>query len=359
MRRFIFAVMVLALPLALVGAKAAQNAPAGGGAPVGTAEAGKATWATGNTSCRNCHGDAGEGMFGPTLAGRNFTFEKFRAYVRNPLGRMPGWVQSELTDQEMADLVAYFNSLPPAKPGKWRTALPENSSRGQQLAVAMIGCGQCHGDTLDTPRHGAGEVNGDWEWFKNMVYNHPQAQKDQWALLDPKLPRVTPGPAGPPGRNRVRMGMYSRTRLPEATLREIFDWINDLGYLPPLSGQIVAGAADANGTTYTINVANAGVAGKGVAAEDVMIQVALPAGAKVVTTTGDGYQGVKADAEGKANVAVWRVPKMAAADVQKFTMTLSPAATALRGKITWGKPVAKADGEVNIQLAGARGRGPA
>ena len=93
--------------------------------------------------------------------------------------------------------------------------------------------------------------------------------------------------------------------------------------------------------------------------EDVMIQIALPAGSKVVTTTGDGYQGVKAAGEGGGNVAVWRVPKMAATDRQAFTMTLSPAATTLRGKVTWGKPVAKADGEVNIQLAGARGRGPA
>jgi hypothetical protein len=50
---------------------------------------------------------------------------------------------------------------------------------------------------------------------------------------------------------------------------------------------------------------------------------------------------------------------MKAADQRTFTMTLSPAATALRGTVTWAKPVAKADGEVNIQLATGRGRGPA
>ena len=50
-----------------------------------------------------------------------------------------------------------------AKPLPWRTPLPENPSPGQRLAVATIGCGQCHGDTLSTPRHGMAEVNGDFE----------------------------------------------------------------------------------------------------------------------------------------------------------------------------------------------------
>jgi mono/diheme cytochrome c family protein len=90
---------------------AAQNA---GSVPVGTAEAGKAHYAFGNTSCSNCHGAEGQGAFGPALAGRNFTYARFRGYVRNPLGRMPAYVDSQLTDQEIADMVAYFNSLPPA-----------------------------------------------------------------------------------------------------------------------------------------------------------------------------------------------------------------------------------------------------
>jgi mono/diheme cytochrome c family protein len=82
--------------------------------PSGTVDAGRAVWAMGNTSCRNCHGGEGEGAFALALAGRKLTFERFRDYVRSPKGRMPGYVASELTDQEIADLVAYFDSLPPA-----------------------------------------------------------------------------------------------------------------------------------------------------------------------------------------------------------------------------------------------------
>lgn len=361
MRRFLVATFVLVLPLAHAGTRAAQNTAAPAAAPVaaprGTADAGKAVWALGNTSCRNCHGGDGEGAFGPALAGRKLPYERFRNYVRNPIGRMPGYVESELTDQEMADLVAYFDTLPPvATPGPWRFPLPEGAPRGQQLAVATIGCAQCHGVTLETPRHGAAEVTGDWEWFKRQVYDHTTAQREQWSQLDPQMPRTTPMAAGPPGRNRIRMGNYSRARLPESTLKEIWDWAIDLGRLAPLVGRVTPGAATANGTTYTVDVINAGVKNKGITVEDITVSLALPAGAKVVSATGAGYQGVRHDEEAKSDVAVWRVPSMVATDRQAFTITLSPAATALRGTIRWARPAVKADDDVAFVMVGP-GRG--
>jgi cytochrome c553 len=170
---------------------------------------------------------------------------------------------SELTDQEIADLVAYFDSLPLAAkpPTAWRTPLPKGAPRGQELAIATIGCAQCHGATITTPRHGAAEVSGDFEWFKHQVYEHTTAQPEQWAKLDRSLQPVTPSPSGPPGRNRIRMGNYSRARLPETTLREIWDWMsNDLGvYLSVLRGRVTAGEAGPNGATYTVEVVNTGV----------------------------------------------------------------------------------------------------
>jgi mono/diheme cytochrome c family protein len=108
MRRFLVVAFVLALPLATAGTWA-QTAPA---APVGTAAAGKVHYTFGNTSCSNCHGLNGEGRYGPALAGRKLTYARFRAYVRNPLGRMPAYPATELDDQEIADMVAYFDTLP-------------------------------------------------------------------------------------------------------------------------------------------------------------------------------------------------------------------------------------------------------
>jgi hypothetical protein len=270
---------------------------------------------------------------------------------------MPAYVESQLTDQEIADMVAYFNSLPPApKPSAWRTPLPAGAPRGQQLATAVIGCAQCHGATFETPRHGAAEVSGDFEWFKHMVYEHTTGQTEQWAQLDRSLQPVTPYGAGPPGRNRIRMGNYSRARLPEATLKEMWDWMNDLGvHLAVLRARITAGEASPGAAPYTIEVVNTAVKGKGITNEDVTVAVALPAGTKVVSTAGAGYEGVKHDDEAKSDVAVWRVPRMAPGDRQSFTITLAAPATALRGTIRWAKPAVKADGEVEFALATGRG----
>jgi mono/diheme cytochrome c family protein len=334
-----------------------------GSAPAGTAEAGKAVWALGNTSCRNCHGGDGEGGFGPALAGRiDLTFERFRSYVRNPVGRMPAYIESELTDQEIADLVAYFNTLPPVqKPGPWRVELPKDAPRGQQLAIAVIGCGQCHLATFETPRHGAAEVDGDFEWFKRMVYDHTTAQWEQWKQFDPSITPTTPRPAGPPGRNRVRMGNYTPQRLPEPILKEIWTWaMEDLGKLVPLAARITAGPQGPAGATYNVQVTNAGVRNKGLTAEDVTVEIELPENAKVVTATGGKYEGVRRNSESKT-VAVWRVPRIVATEQQTLTLTLAAPAGTLRGTVHWAKPAVKADGEVTFELTsgGRGGRGGA
>jgi mono/diheme cytochrome c family protein len=358
MRIFLTAVLLLSVPLPH-GATAVDQggAPSGQSAPVpsGDSGRGKAVWALGNTSCRNCHGGDGEGAFGPVLAGRKLPYEKFRAYVRNPAGRMPGYVESQLTDQEIADLVAYFDSLPAVpKAGPWRFPLPEGAPRGQQLAVSTIGCGQCHGVTLETPRHGAAEVSGDWEWFKQMVYDHSSTQPQQWSQLDRSIPASTPGPG------RVRMGNYSRARLPEATLMEIWTWMTDLGHLVPLVGRIDPGTVGASGITFTVNVANSGVKGKGLAAEDVRVALVVPPAAQVVSATGPGYQGVRRDEDTRGNVAVWQVPRMAATERHTLTITLSGAikgAEPPHGTIRWARPAVKADDVVEIVSTAGRGRG--
>jgi len=362
MRKFLVVAFALALPLGYAGSVAAQG---GAAAPVGTAAAGKVHYTFGNTSCSNCHGTTGEGRWGPPLIGRNLTYAGFRAYVRNPLGRMPAYPESDLNDQEIADMVAYFNSLPATtKPAPWREPLPAGAPRGQQLIVSVLGCGQCHGATITTPRHGAAEVSGDFEWFKHQVYEHTTAQREQMAILaqDPGLDPVTPGFVGPPGRNRVRMGNYTRGRLPEQTLREVWDWMTTLGvHLPVLRASVKAGMPGPNGVTYTVEVVNAGVKGKGITNEDVTVALTLPAGAKVVSATGP-YEGTKAEGAAKAEVAMWRVPRMAAADRQTLTITLAQPADALRGVIRWGLPhVNEEDSDVTFAYSatGGRGRGGA
>jgi hypothetical protein len=272
---------------------------------------------------------------------------------------MPAYIESELTDQEIADMVAYFNTLPASpKPSAWRTPLPPGAPRGQQLAIAVVGCAQCHGATFETPRHGMFEVDGDFEWFKHMVYEHTDAQREQWQMLDPSIPRSTPVPAGPPGRNRVRMGNYTRERLPENILKEIYDWAVDLGKLATLTVSMTpAPNAPAGQAVYNVTVYNASVKGKGPVVEDITVSVEVPDNVQVLNGAGTVYTGAAKNAEGKT-VATWKVPKLAATEKASLSMTLSAPAPALRGHVTWGTPPVKADPEVTFSM-GRGGRGAA
>jgi hypothetical protein len=113
-----------------------------------------------------------------------------------------------------------------------------------------------------------------------------------------------------------------------------------------------------------LEVENEGLNDKGVAAEDVTVSIVLPPGTKAGSATGTGYQGTKRDEKANADVAVWRLPRLAAHEHQNFTITLAGTATGdavPRGTVAYAKPTAKADAVVNfaLQRAGGRGRGAA
>jgi cytochrome c553 len=317
-------VAIFLLPLAQ-GAAFAQTA-------AGDPAAGKAYWqreAPKATACRNCHGDNAEGAFGPDLAGRGLNAAQVMRAVRKPWGIMPAFVESQLGDQDAADLAAYFAAMPkPPEPVKWKLEVPAGAPPGQ-AALINIGCGQCHGATFNGPRGNLGAVNADFDYFANLVYNHTTALLQHRALL------------GNTGTN-IDMGNYARTRVSESTLREIFFWTRDeIGYRVPMQGALGKGEAGPNGVTYALTVRNDGLPGKGVIAEGLTISLAIPKDTMVVAATGTGYQGVRVDDKTKAEVAVWQLPRSAPKDQERLTITLSKAATAadnLKGSIRWSKP---------------------
>lgn len=323
MKRFVIA--MLALPLA----------PFAASAQTGNAAAGKAYWdreAPRVTACRNCHGTNGEGGFGPDLAGRGLNAAQIARAVHQPWGIMPAFVESQLSDQDAADLAAYFGSMPkPAEPGKWRFEVPPGAPPGQATLV-NIGCGQCHGVTFNGPRGNLGAVNADYEYFANLVYNHTTAMAPHRASL------------GQNGTN-LDMGNYQRTRLSEDMLRQIYAWTRDeIGFRVPMAGVLGKGEAGANGVTYPLTVTNNGLQGKGVTAEGVTVRLVVPADTTVVAATGTGYEGVSTDDKTKASVATWKLPRSAPKEQEKLSITLSKPATAasnLRGEIRWAKPAPK------------------
>jgi len=62
--------------------------------------------------CFQCHGTVGQGpISGPKLAPNPLPVEAIRAYIRAPAQVMPPYVESVLSDAEVADIHAYLESI--------------------------------------------------------------------------------------------------------------------------------------------------------------------------------------------------------------------------------------------------------
>ncbi|PYR64571.1 MAG: hypothetical protein DMF88_22820 [Acidobacteria bacterium] len=86
------------------------------------------------------------------------------------------------------------------------------------------------------------------------------------------------------------------------------------------------------GFTNKIDVTN-----KGVEADNVTVEVLVPAGAKVVTATGTGYKGTRADKKSKGMVAEWQVAKLMPNEKQSYSITFSKEVDRehIKGSIHW------------------------
>jgi hypothetical protein len=250
---------------------------------------------------------------------------------------MPAFPESQHSDQELADFYAYFQSLPRlAEPGPWGTPVPANAPKGQELMIATFGCGQCHGAALQGPRTNAGAVAADFEWFKRMVYEHTTVMPEHRTLLG----------AAPA---RVRMGNFSRMRVPERELEEIWRYLrDDLKFRVPVTSRLTVGTSAG---AYNLVVQNGGLAGKGLTAEDITILLALKPGTKVTNTTGAGYQGVRNDPQLKAEAAVWQLSRLGPKQDQTYTITVGTGGGIASGVVRWTKPASgTGTSEANVAM---------
>ncbi len=83
-------------------------------ATAGSAEKGKTGYV--KHGCWQCHGFVGQGgVTGPKLAPDPMPFEAFSAFVRHTRGAMPPYQAAILSEQDLADIHAYLQSLPKAR----------------------------------------------------------------------------------------------------------------------------------------------------------------------------------------------------------------------------------------------------
>ncbi len=62
--------------------------------------------------CYQCHDHDGHGGVGARLAPNPIPFAAFSKYVRQPTGEMPPYTKKVVSDQELADIYAYLQSMP-------------------------------------------------------------------------------------------------------------------------------------------------------------------------------------------------------------------------------------------------------
>jgi cytochrome c553 len=298
--------------------------------------AGKAFWDA--KLCKMCHGNQGEGGYGPDLAGRGLSPEQFQRAVRKPWGVMPAFVDKQVSDQNLADMAAYFLSLPKvAQPADWRLPPPPAGAPKGQVLLISDGCAQCHGPELRMPRTVLGGEASDvnFQYFSKFIYEHTEKYPDGF------------------------MGNFSRIRLPEPVLQDIYHFaVDELGLMPRLNPAILPGLASGPNTTYTLSLKNEGVKGKGLTAEDLTITLNIAPGSSVVSATGAGYQGVQKDPKTNADLAIWKVARVSPEEEQIYTITISgkagaPADVFKNSVVGWTKPEMR-KGAPNLALRDPR-----
>jgi len=100
----------MALAVVSPGTRAnAQTQPA----PAGNAARGHELYLT--TGCFECHGRNGQGGAfngpAPALAHTEMGFEAFKEQLRHPANDMPAYATAVMSDQDVADVLAYVQAL--------------------------------------------------------------------------------------------------------------------------------------------------------------------------------------------------------------------------------------------------------
>jgi mono/diheme cytochrome c family protein len=100
----------------VLGAQTPGGASKSGAAPAGNAQNGKKIFES--YGCYQCHDHDGHGGAGARLAPNPLPFAAFMRYVRRPTGEMPPYTGKVVSDQELADIYAFLQTMPQPPPVK-------------------------------------------------------------------------------------------------------------------------------------------------------------------------------------------------------------------------------------------------
>ena len=118
-------------------------------AQAGDVDRGKKLW-TEVKLCKSCHGANGEGLYAAPRAGDGKSLDQWITQVRTPRANMPHFNDAQVSDQEIADMWEYMQSLP--KPASFtpKVYTPGPNDHPGLVLINQKRCVACHGDYAQT-----------------------------------------------------------------------------------------------------------------------------------------------------------------------------------------------------------------
>ncbi len=102
---------LMALTLSHAGAQTVSPAEKSGPAPAGNSQNGKKLFTS--YGCYECHGNQAQGgSAGPRLGPNPTPYTDLVKYIRQPTREMPPYTSKVVSDQDLADIYAFLQSLP-------------------------------------------------------------------------------------------------------------------------------------------------------------------------------------------------------------------------------------------------------
>lgn len=281
------------------------------GDPLGDPARGKQAWESAplNFVCARCHGTAGQGAFGPDLAGRTLTVAQWTRQIRQPYGLMPAFPATTISDETIDDVAAYMASLPTvATPGAPAVVTSPGDTVGKQLVIEK-GCAQCHGLTVGGPRAGLGEQGLTRADVINQI---------RTAFFYPKF-----------NKRPATMPTFTEKKISADDATRIADYLFTLGPRVRLNVGTTA-KRDGNVITYTITATSRAQTG-GMDASHLFVAGSVPAGATFLRAGATpansffrGFEGV-----GTANqAAVWLIERIPPGATYTYTYEVQVAPSA-------------------------------
>lgn len=155
--------------------------------------------------CYQCHGFAGQGsiLTGPALAGRNLSVDHIVRYSRKPLGVMPPYRSTVISDADLRQIAVFVSSLPMGRRSEQIPLLARFASKAEPTALAGRGaavqsnvakgaalyaqnCAACHGPSLEG---GVGPALRNWGARKSTRQTVELIQSPP-----PRMPKLYPKP---------------------------------------------------------------------------------------------------------------------------------------------------------------------